>query len=311
MDSKNLTEAVKNYALQLGFDACGFSKAEFLETEARRLEEWLVQQRNGTMSWMENNFDKRVDPTKLVPGAKSVVSVIGSYYSPDHDHKSSGNPKIAKYALGRDYHKVFKKKLKDLFNYTESLVGNIEGRFFVDSAPVLDKAWAVRSGLGWMGKNSNILNKDIGSFFFIGEMILDVEFNYSSRTTDHCGTCTRCIDACPTDAIYEPYRVDSNKCISYLTIELKEQIPQELQSSLGEWMYGCDICQDVCPWNKDPSITQMADLKPRTKLLNKNIDFWNEIDNPQYDALFEGSAIRRAKFEKFKMNAGIVYNNLK
>lgn len=311
MDSKNLTEAVKNYALQLGFDACGFSKAEFLETEARRLEEWLVQQRNGTMSWMENNFDKRVDPTKLVPGAKSVVSVIGSYYSPEHDHQSSGKPKIAKYALGRDYHKVFKKKLKDLFNYTESLVGNIEGRFFVDSAPVLDKAWAVRSGLGWMGKNSNILNKDIGSFFFIGEMILDVEFNYSSRTTDHCGTCTRCIDACPTDAIYEPYRVDSNKCISYLTIELKEQIPQELQSSLGEWMYGCDICQDVCPWNKDPSLTQMADLKPRTKLLNKNIDYWNEIDNPQYDALFEGSAIRRAKFEKFKMNAGIVYNNLK
>ncbi|MEQ9279557.1 MAG: tRNA epoxyqueuosine(34) reductase QueG [Balneola sp.] len=310
MDSKNLTEAVKNYALQLGFDACGFAKAEFLETEARRLEEWLVQQRNGTMSWMENNFDKRVDPTKLVPGAKSVVSVIGSYYSPDHDHQSSGNPKIAKYALGRDYHKVFKKKLKELFSYTGSLVGNIEGRFFVDSAPVLDKAWAVRSGLGWMGKNSNILNKDIGSFFFIGEMILDVEFNYTLATTDHCGTCTRCIDACPTDAIYEPYRVDSNKCISYLTIELKEQIPQELQSSLGEWMYGCDICQDVCPWNKDPSITQMADLKPRTKLLSHDIDFWNEIDNPQYDELFEGSAIRRAKFEKFKMNTQIVTNNL-
>lgn len=311
MDSKNLTEAVKNYALQLGFDACGFSKAEFLDTEARRLEEWLIQQRNGTMSWMENNFDKRVDPTKLVPGAKSVVSVIGSYYSPEHDHQYSGNPKIAKYALGRDYHKVFKKKLKELFNYTGSLVGNIEGRIFVDSAPVLDKAWAVRSGLGWMGKNSNILNKEIGSFFFIGELILDVEFNYSTQTTDHCGTCTRCIDACPTDAIYEPYRVDSNKCISYLTIELKEQIPQELQSSLGEWMYGCDICQDVCPWNKEPSVTQMADLKPRTKLLNKNIDFWNEIDNPQYDALFEGSAIRRAKFEKFKMNTRVVYDNLK
>lgn len=311
MHSKNLTEAVKNYALQLGFDACGFAKAEFLETEARRLEEWLVQQRNGTMNWMENNFDKRVDPTKLVPGAKSVVSVIGSYYSPEHDHQSSNIPKIAKYALGRDYHKVFKKKLKELFNYTGSLVGNIEGRFFVDSAPVLDKAWAVRSGLGWMGKNSNILNKDIGSFFFIGEMILDVEFNYSPETTNHCGTCTRCVDACPTNAIYEPYRVDSNKCISYLTIELKEQIPENLQSSLGEWMYGCDICQDVCPWNKEPSITKMADLKPRTKLLNNNIDFWSEIDNPQYDELFEGSAIRRAKFEKFKMNAGIVYNNLK
>ncbi len=311
MDSRNLTEAVKNYALQLGFDACGFAKAELLDTEARRLEEWLTQQRNGSMSWMANNFDKRIDPTKLVPGAKSVVSVIGSYFHPQHDHKNDNSPKIAKYALGRDYHKVFKKKLKELFNYTGSLVGNIEGRFFVDSAPVLDKAWAVRSGLGWMGKNSNILNKDIGSFFFIGEMILDVEFSYSVETTDHCGTCTRCIDACPTDAIYEPYRVDSNKCISYLTIELKEQIPEELQSYMGQWMYGCDICQDVCPWNTAPSITRMADLEPRKKLLNRDIDYWKEIDNPQYEALFEGSAIRRAKFEKFKMNTGIVHHNLK
>jgi epoxyqueuosine reductase len=311
MDSENLTQAVKNYALQLGFDACGFSKAEFLETEARRLEEWLVQERHGTMSWMENNFDKRVDPTKLVPGARSVISVIGSYYHPQHDHDKENIPKIAKYALGRDYHKVFKKKLKELYSFTESLVGNIEGRYFVDSAPVLDKAWAVRSGLGWMGKNSNILNKELGSFFFIGEMIIDVEFNYDHKTTDHCGTCTRCIDACPTNAIYEPYRVDSSKCISYLTIELKEQIPAELQSSLGEWMYGCDICQDVCPWNNEASVTKMADLSPREKLLNQDIDFWKELDNPQYDELFEGSAIRRAKFEKFKMNAQVVYKNLK
>ncbi|HAW80088.1 MAG TPA: tRNA epoxyqueuosine(34) reductase QueG [Balneola sp.] len=311
MDSRDLTVAVKNYALQLGFDACGFAKAEFLETEARRLEEWLVQQRHGTMSWMEKNFDKRVDPTKLVPGAKSVVSVIGSYFHPEHDHNNANSPKIAKYALGRDYHKVFKNKLKELFLFTESLVGKIEGRFFVDSAPVLDKAWAVRSGLGWMGKNSNILNKEIGSFFFIGEMIIDVDFNYSSKTTDHCGTCTKCIDACPTNAIYEPYRVDSNKCISYLTIELKDQIPEELQSTLGEWMYGCDICQDVCPWNKNSSITNMGDFKPRQKLLHKNIDFWSEIDNPQYDELFEGSAIRRAKFEKFKMNTKIVETNLR
>lgn len=311
MDSRDLTVAVKNYALQLGFDACGFAKAEFLETEARRLEEWLIQQRHGTMSWMENNFDKRVDPTKLVPGAKSVVSVIGSYFHPEHDHINDNSPKIAKYALGRDYHKVFKNKLKELFLFTESLVGEIEGRFFVDSAPVLDKAWAVRSGLGWMGKNSNILNKEIGSFFFIGEMIIDVDFNYSSKTTDHCGTCTKCIDACPTNAIYEPYRVDSNKCISYLTIELKDQIPEELQSTQGEWMYGCDICQDVCPWNKNSSITNMVDFKPRQKLLHKNIDFWSEIDNPQYDELFEGSAIRRAKFEKFKMNTKIVETNLR
>lgn len=310
MDSENLTQAVKNYALELGFDACGFSKAQFLEPEARRLEEWLNQNKHGSMSWMENHFEKRTDPTKLVPGSKSVVSVIGSYFHPTHDHQSSNSPKIAKYALGRDYHKVFKGKLKQLFNFTEELVGSIEGRIFVDSAPVLDKAWAVKSGLGWMGKNSNILNKEIGSFFFIGEMIIDVEFNYSSRVTDHCGSCTKCIDACPTNAIYEPYRVDATKCISYLTIELKEQIPEDLQSALGEWMYGCDICQDVCPWNNKVSITQFSDLEPRKYLLNNDIDYWAEIDNQQYDDLFEGSAIRRAKFEKFKMNALAVKQNL-
>jgi epoxyqueuosine reductase len=311
MNTQELTKAVRNYALQLGFDACGFAKAGFMETEARRLEEWLAQDRQGTMSWMGNHFDKRTDPTKLVPGAKSVISVIGSYFHPSHDHNDTNSPKIAKYALGRDYHKVFKGKLKELFQYTESIVGSIEGRFFVDSAPVLDKAWAVRSGLGWMGKNSNILNKDIGSFFFIGEMIIDVDFSYSTQTTDHCGTCTRCIDACPTNAIYEPYRVDSTKCISYLTIELKEQIPDDMRSSLGNWMYGCDICQDVCPWNSQPSITKIADLTPRKKLLHKNINYWNEIDNAQYDELFEGSAIRRAKFEKFKMNTALVKQNSK
>lgn len=310
MNAQDLTQSVKNYALQLGFDACGFSKAEFLEPEARRLEEWLEQDRHGSMSWLGNHFEKRTDPTLLVPGSKSVVSVIGSYYHPEHDHASKNSPKIAKYALGRDYHKVFKGKLKELFNYTESLVGNIEGRFFVDSAPVLDKAWAARSGLGWMGKNSNILNQDVGSFFFIGELIIDVEFNYSAPVTDHCGTCTRCLDACPTNAIYEPYRVDATKCISYLTIELKDQIPAELQASLGEWMYGCDICQDVCPWNHKAKITQMADLHPRNYLLDNDINFWSEIDNAQYDELFEGSAIRRAKFEKFKMNAAVVAKNL-
>lgn len=310
MNAPDLTQAVKNFALQLGFDACGFSKAEFMETEARRLDQWLSQERHGTMSWLGNNFEKRTDPTKLVPGSKSVVSVIGSYYHPDHDHDNSNSPKIAKYALGRDYHKVFKGKLKELFHYTESLVGNIEGRFFVDSAPVLDKAWAVRSGLGWMGKNSNILNQEIGSFIFIGEMIIDVDFSYSSPVTDHCGTCTRCIDACPTDAIYEPYRVDSTKCISYLTIELKEQIPEGLQSNLGDWMYGCDICQDVCPWNGKAKLSQLTDLHPREQLLNHDVNFWNEIDNAQYDELFEGSAIRRAKFEKFKMNTQIVQKNM-
>jgi len=306
MNAQELTRAVKNHALKLGFDACGISKAEFMEPEARRLDEWLNQNRNGTMKWMENHFDKRVDPTKLVPGAKSVVSVIGSYFHPSNENVNELSPKIAKYAHGRDYHKVFKSKLKELFKFTESLTGALNGRFFVDSAPVLDKAWAVRSGLGWLGKNSNVLNKNIGSFFFIGEMIIDAEFAYDGPVTDHCGTCTKCIDACPTDAIYEPYRVDSNKCISYLTIELKEQIPEEFQESIGNWMYGCDICQDVCPWNSKPSQTQFDDFIPREKLLNKDLNYWAELSNDQYNDLFEGSAIRRAKFEKFKMNALLV-----
>ncbi len=312
MDTKELTLAVRNYALRLGFDACGFAKAEFLETEARRLEEWLNQNRHGTMRWMEDHFDKRTDPTLLVPGSKTVVSVIASYFHPVHktQQQQSEVPKIAKYAQGKDYHKVFKNKLKKLFEHITFLVGSVEGRYFVDSAPVLDKAWAVRSGLGWLGKNSNLLNKNLGSFFFIGELIIDVNFSYSAPETDHCGTCTQCIDACPTDAIYEPYRVDSNKCISYLTIELKDQIPKELQSNLGEWMYGCDICQDVCPWNTKAKAAQLTDLYPREKILDKKADFWNEINGKEYDELFEGSAVRRAKFEKFKMNAAIVKQNI-
>jgi epoxyqueuosine reductase len=260
---------------------------------------------------MENYFDKRVDPTKLVPGAKSVVSVIGSYYHPDHKRQQEQTdiPQIAKYAQGRDYHKVYKKKLKKLFEFTEELLGGISGRIFVDSALVLDKAWAVQAGLGWIGKNSNLLNKDIGSFLFIGEMIIDAEFIYSTQVTDHCGTCTRCIDACPTNAIYEPHRVDGSKCISYHTIELKEQIPEAFQDSIGNWLYGCDICQDVCPWNRKAKYSQMPDLAPREKILNHDINFWKELDNDQYDSLFEGSAIRRAKFEKFKMNAAVVAEN--
>jgi len=313
MNLTKRTKRVREEALRLGFDGCGFAKAGRLETEERRLEEWLNQGRHGTMGWMENYFDKRVDPTKLVPGSKSVISVIGSYYHPDHkrQQQQTHHPKIAKYAQGRDYHKVYKGKLKKLFSFTEELLGSeLNGRVFVDSAPVLDKAWAQRAGLGWVGKNSNLLNKNIGSFFFIGEMIIDAEFLYSTQVTDHCGSCTRCIDACPTNAIYEPYRVDATKCISYHTIELKEQIPEEYQNDLGQWMYGCDICQDVCPWNNDAKFTQMDDLHPRNKILDHDINFWEELDNQQYDQLFEGSAIRRAKFEKFKMNAGVVAQNI-
>jgi epoxyqueuosine reductase len=313
MNLRKRTQKVREAALRLGFNACGFAKAGRLEKEERRLREWLNQGRHGTMEWMENHFEKRVDPTKLVPGAKSVVSVIGSYFHPKHQEQmqKQNRPQIAKYAQGRDYHKVYKKKLKKLFAETEELLGGLEGRVFVDSAPVLDKAWAVRSGLGWMGKNSNILNKNIGSFFFIGEMIVDAEFLYDSPVTDHCGSCTRCIDACPTDAIYEPYRVNANKCISYLTIELKDEIPEEYRDDLGDWMFGCDICQDVCPWNRDAQYGKMDDLAPREKLLNKDIDFWEELDIKQYDELFEGSAIRRAKFEKYKDNVAAVAQNVK
>lgn len=307
------TRRVREEALRLGFDACGFARARRLEQEEQRLAEWLNQNRHGGMDWMENYFDKRVDPTKLVPGSKSVVSVIASYYHPEHERQQNqdGMPRIAKYAQGRDYHRVFKKKLKKLFSYTEELAGReLRGRVFVDSAPVLDKAWAVQSGLGWLGKNSNVLNREIGSFFLIGEMIIDEEFTYSTTVSDHCGSCTRCIEACPTDAIYEPYRVDGSKCISYFTIELKEHIPENYRDDIGNWLFGCDICQDVCPWNREAGYARIEDLYPRSKILDHDVDFWKELDIDRYDALFEGSSIRRAKFEKFKKNVATVARNM-
>jgi epoxyqueuosine reductase len=312
LQQQKFTEKIRTQALQLGFDACGFAQAQYLPNEARRLDEWLSQNKNGSMSWMENHFDKRVDPTLLVPGSKTVVSVLASYYHPSHE-KQIGvkeEPIIAKYAHGRDYHKVLKKKLKKLFQFTEDLLGGLEGRIFVDSAPVLDKVWAQRAGLGWIGKNSNLLNKDIGSFFFIGEMIIDAELSYDTPVADHCGSCTNCLDACPTNAIYEPYRVDATKCISYLTIELKEEIDKQYQTDIENWIYGCDICQDVCPWNSKSVIAQFEDLHPRDYVVERDLDFWKNLTPKQYDDTFEGSAIRRAKFDKFKSNVDIVSKNL-
>lgn len=313
MNLDERTEQVRQEALRLGFDACGFARARRLEKEERRLEEWLNQNRNDKLIWMENHFDKRVDPTKLVPGAQSVVSVLGSYHHPSHVEEpvQENKPRISKYARGRDYHKVFKKKLYQLYQFTEELLGGLDGRVFVDSAPVLDKAWAVQAGLGWMGKNSNVLNKELGSYFFIGEMITDAKFVYNEVVTDHCGSCTRCIDACPTDAIYEPYRVDASKCISYFTIELKEDMPDEYKKSVGEWMFGCDICQDVCPWNRDAKYGSLEDLYPRDKMLNHDTDYWEELDLEQYKNLFNGTPVRRAKFEKLKQNIDVVANNLR
>ena len=298
--------------MELGFDACGFAKAEFLETEARRLEAWLKENRHGSMHWMENYFDKRVDPTKLVPGSKSVISVIASYHFKENLQYDRDNvPKIAKYARGRDYHKVFKKKLKQLFGFVKETTGDISGRVFVDSAPVLDKTWAERSGLGWIGKNSNLLNKSYGSFFLIGEMICDLEFNYDQPVSDHCGSCTKCIDACPTDAIYEPWRIDSNRCISYLTIELKESIDKRYQENMGDWVFGCDICQDVCPWNINALAGHISDLKPRKAALVHSIDNWLELDRDEFEKAFEGGPVRRAGYDHFMESAKIVAKNIK
>lgn len=312
MDTLAATIKVREKAFELGFDRCGFARAGPLDREAYQLEEWLNQNLHGSMSWMENHFEKRIDPTKLVPGAKSVASVIASYRFEKNEEFDSipGNTKIAKYARGRDYHKVFKNRLKKLFFYTKELLGDINGRFFVDSAPVMDKAWAQRAGNGWIGKNSNLLNKTHGSWFLIGEMIIDVPFVYDRPETDHCGTCTRCIDACPTDAIHEPYRIDSNRCISYLTIELKEKMPEEFQSQIGEWIFGCDICQDVCPWNRKAQYGQIDDLRPREKVINPGVNKWSEISEEQFNSIFEGSAVRRANYPLFIHNAQNAENNV-
>lgn len=306
------TELVRSEAKRLGFDAAGFAKARRLAEQESRLEQWLKEGRHGSMKWMENHFDKRVDPRKLIPGAKSVVSVMVSYHQPDlvRKEQASDNPKISKYALGDDYHHVLKENLYKLYAFTESVTGKIEGRVFVDSAPVLDKSWAVEAGIGWMGKHTNILNREWGSWFFLGEMILDSEFDYDSPITDHCGTCTRCIDACPTDAIYQPYQIDGSKCISYFTIELRDEIPKEHHKQIGEWIFGCDICQDVCPWNRKARSGSEQRLFARPEITDRDIDYWEELDLQEYRKLFRKGAVKRAKFEGIKRNIRIAGSNL-
>ena len=312
MDPFKNTLHIRAKALELGFDRCGFAKAGKLEDDAYRLEEWLTKGGHGNMDWMENHFEKRVDPTKLVPGAKSVVSVIAGYRFEENEQFDQKHdvPKISKYARGRDYHKLFKNRLKHLFRYTQEIIGDVNGRIFVDSAPVLDRAWGRLAGNGWIGKNSMLMNKTHGSWFFIGEMIIDVPFVYDAPETDHCGSCTKCIDACPTDAIYEPQKVDGSKCISYLTIEMKETMPDEFKEQLGEWMFGCDICQDVCPWNRKAKYGTYEDLKPREKVLYPADRKWSEITKDEFNDIFEGSAVRRATHKWFVRNALIAEQNL-
>ena len=295
----NYSQLIKKSAKNLGFLSCGISKAEFLEEEAPRFEKWLNEQKHGQMAYMENHYDKRLDPRLLVPGAKSVVSLLLNYYT--DEHQVEGAPKISKYAYGADYHFVIKEKLKQLFQILQEEIGEINGRVFVDSAPVMDKAWAGRSGLGWMGKNTNLINKKVGSFFFIAEMILDLKLDYDTPVTDHCGTCTACIDACPTEAL-TPYNIDASRCISYLTIELKDQIPSEFQNKMDDWSFGCDICQDVCPWNRFSKPHSEPLFEPRSELLEFTKKDWEELTEATFDTIFKNSAVKRTRYRGLKRN---------
>lgn len=294
------TFLIKQEALRLGFLSCGISQATFLEQEAPRLESWLKKEMHGEMSYMENHFDKRLDPRLLVDGAKSVVSLLLNYYP--SEIQDSDTYKISKYAYGQDYHFVIKDKLKDLLKFIQTEIGEVNGRVFVDSAPVLDKAWATKSGLGWIGKNSNLITKQVGSFYFIAELIIDLELEYDSPTTDHCGSCTACIDACPTQAIIQPYVVDGSKCISYFTIELKDQIPQEMKGKFDDWMFGCDVCQDVCPWNRFSKSHSEPLFNPNPELLRYSKKDWQEITEEVFKKVFKNSAVKRTKLEGLKRN---------
>ncbi|HLW15409.1 MAG TPA: tRNA epoxyqueuosine(34) reductase QueG [Flavobacteriaceae bacterium] len=304
MSKEKHTAMIKKRALELGFLSCGISKAQFLEEEAPRLEDWLKKDYHAQMGYMENHFDKRLDPTKLVPGAKSVISLLYNYYPAEQQIDKTF--KISKYAYGQDYHHVVKAKMRELFHYIEQEIGAIEGRYFVDSAPVLDKAWAARSGLGWIGKHTLMLTKQVGSFFFISEIICDLELEYDGPVTDHCGTCTACIDACPTGAIVEDKVVDANKCISYLTIEFKDALPSYMDGQMQDWVFGCDICQDVCPWNRFSKAHQEPLFNPHPDLLSMKKEDWISLDEDRFQDLFRKSAVKRTKFSGLTRNIDFV-----
>jgi epoxyqueuosine reductase len=299
-NKEKYSQIIKAESKRLGFLSCGISKAGFLEEEAPRLENWLNNNMNGQMGYMENHFDKRLNPTLLVDDAKSVISLLLNYYP--SELQSDNSYKISKYAYGQDYHHVIKDKLKELLHFIQTEIGEVSGRAFVDSAPVLDKAWAAKSGLGWVGKNSNLITQKIGSFYFIAELIIDLELEYDSPTTDHCGSCTACLDACPTEAIVAPYVVDGSKCISYFTIELKDNLPQEMKGKFDDWMFGCDVCQDVCPWNRFSKPHNEPLFQANSDILNFSKSDWEEITTDTFQKVFKNSAVKRTKYDGLLRN---------
>jgi epoxyqueuosine reductase len=303
-NKKHYTELIKNEAKRLGFISCGVSRAEFLEDEAPRLEKWLKNNMHGEMKYMENYFEKRLDPSKLVDDAKSVISLSYNYYPKDLQNKEA--PKVSKYAYGIDYHYVIKEKLIFFLSFIKDKIGDVNGRAFVDSAPILEKAWASKSGIGWVGKNSNLITKQVGSFYFLAELIVDLELDYDGIESDHCGECTACIDSCPTQAIVEPYVVDGSKCISYFTIELKENIPNEFKEKFEDWVFGCDICQDVCPWNKFSKSHKEPLFQPTPELMKMSREEWNEITEETFNKIFKNSAVKRTGYKGLTRNLNFI-----
>lgn len=300
---------VKETARNLGFDHCGIAKAEKLDEDAGRLEQWLKKGHHGSMHYMENHFDLRIDPRKLVPGARSVITLLKNYYPAEQ--QKAGNPKISRYAYGKDYHEVIRDSLKEMLFRLREKLGEIQGRGFVDSAPVLERSWASRSGLGWVGKNGNLINKQSGSFYFIATLVTDLALEYDDPfVKDYCGTCTRCIDACPTAAILPDKIVDGSRCISYFTIELKEMlIPGEMKGRFDNWLFGCDTCQDVCPWNRFSKPHKEPSFEALPEILNLSTDEWEAMTEESFKKIFRHSPLKRAKLAGIKRNLRFLHTD--
>ena len=298
----SLTHKIKSIANDLGFSFCGIAKAQRLDDDARRLEKWLQQGRHGSMQYMENYFDLRIDPTLLVPGARSVITLMMNYF-PDQKQQPLA-PRISKYAYGMDYHEVIRQKLRDFLERMREIAGAVEGRGFVDSAPVQERSWAMRSGLGWIGNNGNLIHPGAGSFYFLATLITDLELEADTAfAKDYCGTCTRCIEACPTDAILPNREIDGSRCISYFTIELKSSlIPDDVQGKFKDWIFGCDICQDVCPWNRFSTPHTEPAFAPLQEILNFSTKEWEELTEEQFRQIFKRSPIKRTKFQGIQRN---------